>query len=1323
MAINKKISKRYSTNILKAQMKIHKKLHTKIKSINYKISNNISFILLFNFFLILFFPSLSKANKVLILSNEIIIKIKGTGDQIIIVNCMQDPEIYINNVSQSDSHIVHNLQTEPNEIKIVWNSPLNSCNSMFIGLTNIIEADLSKFDASHVTDMAYMFKDCTSLTSINLNILNTSSVTDLSDMFFHCYKLKELDLRYFDSSSVIKMEHMFFECKSLVSLNLDNFNSSSVTSFYQTFFGLESIESLDLSHFNTSSATNMFQMFVNCFKLKYLDLSNFDTSNVENMYEMFLSCKDLTSINLSSFNTSKVTDIYRIFYECTSLEYLDLSNFNTSKITNMEQMFFLCYSLKSLDLSSFDTSSVINMDRMFSQCRSLESLDISNLNTSKVQNMNEMFYDCILLTSIELGNFDTSSVTDMSRMFFNCQSLLSLNLYSFNTRNAQNFTDMFSNLKNSLLYCIHDNNVLDLIKLQIDLFHKVNCSELCSSVSNSKYIFEKNKCISNCSKDDIYTFEYNYICYSSCPNESYLYDNYTCKKGIFCENYYNYNHTGCLDSIPLGFYLNDTINKTIDKCNIKCSNCTLDSKEKELCISCNINENYYSKFNDSSNINPFINCYFQGQAGYYLDNINNILFPCHYTCKECIGPENNQCINCFDNYTLENGSCFNIKEKYSNFFNYETYNTTLPDEQNSDTNFTSDKLSNHMFTNEYYLDTTNYFNENSKVTIIVSDTLKNEIVNEITNNLEIISDINEFHKLNRSIFSYEINTNLNKLYTLYKNRTFIDLSQEVKDFLYNKFKLNKEKDKINILIEEFINEDSKMATNDYIYRIFLENGTEINLSLIDEDIYIDIYSIIKDKDLSNFNYSKYFYKQGYDIYDKNSEFYTDFCTPAFLNENDITLEDRKKYIYPNNITLCKNNCNYKKAYLEEERIICLCNINSLKNTSDEENDFFNEDDGNFISYLLDKINYKIFQCYKVINSFDNLITNLAFYIILLVFFAITILNLIFFFYSLPKLRKIMYIDAPTPNKVRNEIMMELKRLRKLEENAPLNPRKKKSKSMKSPKKIKKQIIIRNLMNNNDAVNSDKNKFITNNHSSEEYKLKSRKQSNDSERIKKEDLNYLPYTLALNYDKRNFFQIFSTLLIQKLELINLFISNEKVKIILICEYILSLLINFLFNALLYSDEVISNKYHNNGELDIIVTLLLSISSNIITSVICFYVNYSKGIDERCELIMTIKNEYSYLRNIISFYKYLRIKFIFFVICELLIILSSFYYIVIFFIIYSYSIGSLIINYLTSLFESFLTSIIISIIIASTRKIGLVFLIKELYNTSNYINKYF
>ena len=175
--------------------------------------------------------------------------------------------------------------------------------------------------------------------------------------------------------------------------------------------------------------------------------------------------------------------------------------------------------------------------------------------------------------------------------------------------------------------------------------------------------------------------------------------------------------------------------------------------------------------------------------------------------------------------------------------------------------------------------------------------------------------------------------------------------------------------------------------------------------------------------------------------------------------------------------------------------------------------------------------------------------------------------------------------------------------------------------------------------------------------------------------------------------------------------------------LVSEYILSLIINFFFNTLLYSDEVVSNKYHNNGKLDMIVTLLLSISSNIITSIICYYANYSKGIDERYELILEIKNRYHYLRNIIKLLRFLKKKFILFFLSEILIFFGCFYYIVIFFIIYSKSRGSLIINYLTSLLESLITGFVLTFIILATRKIGLVCKNKDLYNTSKFINNKF
>ena len=37
-------------------------------------------------------------------------------------------------------------------------------------------------------------------------------------------------------------------------------------------------------------------------------------------------------------------------------------------------------------------------------------------------------------------------------------------------------------------------------------------------VNNNKLIKEKKKCIDKCSKDNIYIYEYNNICYKQCPN-------------------------------------------------------------------------------------------------------------------------------------------------------------------------------------------------------------------------------------------------------------------------------------------------------------------------------------------------------------------------------------------------------------------------------------------------------------------------------------------------------------------------------------------------------------------------------------------------------------------------------------------------------------------------------------------------------------------------------------------------------------------------------------------------------------------------------------
>ena len=221
----------------------------------------------------------------------------------------------------------------------------------------------------------------------------------------------------------------------------------------------------------------------------------------------------------------------------------------------------------------------------------------------------------------------------------------------------------------------------------------------------------------------------------------------------------------------------------------------------------------------------------------------------------------------------------------------------------------------------------------------------------------------------------------------------------------------------------------------------------------------------------------------------------------------------------------------------------------------------------------------------------------------------------------------------------------------------------------------------------------------------------------------EDYNEFPFAKALRLDKRNIFIIFKSVLFDKLELIHLFISSGRTRIICLCEYILSLLFDCFFNALLYSDDVVSQKYHNNGELDFIVSLMITLISNIITSIVCLFINYSDGIEERLDQILEIRREYKYLFALKKYLRFLKIKMVFFIITIFILVSGCFYYIVIFCIIYSNSQVSLLTNYLLSLLEGLITSLIITILIVLTRKIGISCSNSYIYNTSKFINKKF
>ena len=267
---------------------------------------------------------------------------------------------------------------------------------------------------------------------------------------------------------------------------------------------------------------------------------------------------------------------------------------------------------------------------MFHGLSNIIQMDLSNFNTTGTTEMIGMFCGCSSLISLDLSNFDTSSVTYMVSMFEGCNSLIFINLKSFIETSNLNLYGIFTGTHSSLITCINEANA-PKIKNELTkkgLLSTSDCSNECFN-NNMKIIIEERKCITDCRSDIKYKNEFNNICYESCPDKTYIYDDYLCFDINYEKfyKYYNYEQTDCEDIIPKGYYLNDTLYKTIDKCHNDCETC--DKKEDEISTNCLTCSN--SKYLDLGK------CISDCPFGFFSDNFgNNICFCSNNTkCKFC----------------------------------------------------------------------------------------------------------------------------------------------------------------------------------------------------------------------------------------------------------------------------------------------------------------------------------------------------------------------------------------------------------------------------------------------------------------------------------------------------------------------------------------------------------------------------------------------------------------------------------------------------------------------------------------------------------------
>jgi hypothetical protein len=445
--------------------------------------------------------------------------------------------------------------------------------------------------------------------------------------------------------------------------------------------------------------------------------------------------------------------------------------------------------------------------------------------------------------------------------------------------------------------------------------------------------------------------------------------------------------------------------------------------------------------------------------------------------------------------------------------------------------------------------------------------------------------------------------------------------------------------------------------------------------------------------------------------------------PTILKINEL-LSAKRNYNIINNsnnnvYNLNKNNTN-----------------NNMKNNFEK-----NEKKENFVNYIIDVINYKVLNCSILFINLDNYRHNKAVMICTTSIFISVLLLIIFFCSRLSKIRILMYKEIPTLPKIIKLLNIKQNYNSIMNSNNNLSyPNKKKCKKVKKKKSLKRQNIIANSLDshlvlsktdlnpvniynpNINLKNDNSNKNLSKKRKISNFNYKEKKQDKEKYKDKKNENEYddLPFQMALRIDNRTILYIFKIKITEKIKILDICI-NKRIKEILLSEYFLYLLIDLTMNAMLYSDNIVSHKRHNNGKLDTIIVLLLSAFANILSSIIGYYLELLIGFEERIIDIKEIKKEIIFLRVFKMIMREMIIRVIIFFIFEILIIIFCTYYLFIFFTIYHKSQMSLLKNYLISLIESWALNILIAIFIVLFRKMGIYFKNKYIYNISKYLDK--
>ena len=511
--------------------------------------------------------------------------------------------------------------------------------------------------------------------------------------------------------------------------------------------------------------------------------------------------------------------------------------------------------------------------------------------------------------------------------------------------------------------------------------------------------------------------------------------------------------------------------------------------------------------------------------------------------------------------------------------------------------------------------------------------------------------------------------------------------------------------------------------------IYDKLGNKLDLSICKQDIKVMKY--IGDVKELNIDSAMSFSEQGIDIFNANDDFFNDICQDfGNINGKDIIINDRRNDIYQN-AKFCQKGCSYSGIDYEIMAANCICNSSKLQITSDN-NSTNNENKNNeeeivsfkslsksIIANLFD-FNIDVIKCYKLVFNIKKLYKNIGFYCTVVMFILQIIFLIVYLLKRLKPLKLYMLLfNSHNPKAINSFPPLKIKK--KIKSNSVASKKKNKLYKIKSNEKIPYQYV-----RNKNTRNTKKSDSLYNLETKEEkYKNSIKlKKNKDLIKLSKDDdiLQNIVYEQAILYDKRPFLRMYWSFLINAQIILETFCKEDYLKLFIIklSFLIFTFQISFFLNAFFYTDEYISNAYHNNGILDFFSGLPKSIYSLMATMVITNLLNMLSNSKTELSLVIRKKRENINKLYINMILRKLRNKLIIYFI--LVFILGAFflYYVCAFCSVYHYSQKYWFFGSVESFGMDFLLTFIFCIFLAFFRYLSIKKHIKCFYILANIIS---